>query len=90
VDSFTIVVTDVDRHSAELTVNVTVNPVNDAPTDITFVLLAPSLAGIPENQTGVVVAIFPPPMSICRKTVISASRPSPLATAVSKSSAARR
>ena len=55
-DSFTIVVTDADQHSTKFTVNVTVNPVNDAPTDIGHTLLAPSLAGIPENQTGVVVA----------------------------------
>ncbi|MBB4642631.1 cadherin domain-containing protein [Rhizorhapis suberifaciens] len=54
-DSFTIIVTDADQHSAEFTVDVTVNPVNDAPTDISYALLPPSLDGIPENQTGIIV-----------------------------------
>lgn len=55
-DSFTVIATDADQHSAEFTINVTVNPVNDAPTDISFDLLSPSLSGIPENQTGAIVA----------------------------------
>jgi Ca2+-binding RTX toxin-like protein len=55
-DSFSIVVTDADHQSAEFTVNVTVNPVNDAPTDIAYTLIAPSLDGILENASGVFVA----------------------------------
>jgi Ca2+-binding RTX toxin-like protein len=54
-DSFVVAVKDADGRQAQLTVNVTINPVNDAPTDITLALSAAAAAGVSENTTGVYV-----------------------------------
>jgi Ca2+-binding RTX toxin-like protein len=54
-DSFVVAVKDADGRQAQLTVNVTINPVNDAPTDISLALSVAAAAGVSENTTGIYV-----------------------------------